>query len=116
MAIRLAKCSFPRDNSWTAGDYSLRFTRVGNLELWDDTANRLLWQSKTTGAAVGFTMQDNGNLVIYGENEVPLWASHSGGGDRGAYLVLQDDGNLVIYSRDDMPLWSTDTNPEQQQS
>jgi len=84
-------------------------------------------------------LQEDGNLVLYGQNGQALWASgtdgqdvaratmqddgnlvlYSSGGDAvwasntfgndGAYLVLQDDGNLVIYGADGSPLWATNT-------
>jgi hypothetical protein len=84
-------------------------------------------------------LQGDGNLVLYGPDGQPLWATgtdgqevgtapmqddgnlvlYSPGGDPvwasdtfgngGAYLVLQDDGNLVIYAADGSPLWATNT-------
>lgn len=111
MAVRLANCSFQPSKAWTAGNYSLRFTSDGNLELWDNAAVTLLWQSETS-EALSLSMQDDGNLVIYGEGNVALWSSDTGSND-GASLVLQDDGNLVIYSSTNKPLWATNTNPEQ---
>ena len=84
-------------------------------------------------------LQEDGNLVLYGQDGQPMWATgtdgqevstatmqadgnvvlYSPGGDAvwasntfgndGAYLVLQDDGNLVIYAADGAPLWATNT-------
>jgi hypothetical protein len=84
---------------------------MGNLELWNNENNTLLWQSGTSDG-IRLAMQQDGNLVIHGEDDVLLWASQTGGND-GAFLVVQDDGNLVIYSRNQQPLWATNTNPVQ---
>jgi outer membrane protein assembly factor BamB len=99
---------FGPDQRWTVGGkYVLHFTARGNLELWNTKAKRLIWQSETV-EAVKLAMQDDGNLVIYGKGDKPLWASHTDG-NPGAFLAMQEDGNLVIYSRDFRPIWSTDT-------
>jgi hypothetical protein len=111
MAVRLINCAFAPGNVWTATKYSLRFTNDGNLEVWDIEAGKLLWQSETS-KAINMGMQNDGNLVIYGADNAPLWSSDTGGNE-GAALVLQDDGNLVIYSSANKPLWATNTNPGQ---
>jgi len=52
------------------------------------------------GACGAFTliMQGDGNLVLYQEGWVPVWASAwYGAADPGAYAVMQGDGNLVVY-------------------
>ena len=84
-------------------------------------------------------LQEDGNLVLYGQGGQPLWASgtdgqevatatmqddgnlvlYSAGGDAvwasntvgngGAYLVVQDDGNLVIYAADGAPICASNT-------
>jgi hypothetical protein len=84
-------------------------------------------------------LQEDGNLVLYGQDGQPVWASgtdgqdvtratmqddgnlvlYSSGGDAvwaantfgndGAYLALQDDRNVVIYGADGAPLWATNT-------
>ncbi len=54
-----------------------------------------------------FVFQFDSNLVLYDQNNVAIWASHTqwGGGKR---LVMQEDGNLVMYT-DTQPIWSTGT-------
>lgn len=82
-----------------------------------------------------FTMQTDGNLVLYDETGRVRWASNSNGNPgahavfqedgnlvvyqgqrvlfasntdhRGAYLVVQVDGNVVIYDHEDRPIWAT---------
>lgn len=83
--------------------------------------------------------QKDGNLVLYNQDNRPLWASGKNGkmikncimqkdgnlvqyskyniaewasntnGNAGAYLELQDDGNLVIYSKNKQALWASNT-------
>lgn len=53
-------------------------------------------------------MQDDGNLVLYGENDKALWHTHTYGTDA-AYVVMQHDGNLVLYANDGDALWHTHT-------
>ena len=52
-------------------------------------------------------MQDDGNFVLYDQDNEPVWASNTGG-NPGAYLAVQDDGNVVVY-QDGSPLWATNT-------
>lgn len=83
--------------------------------------------------------QWDGNLVLYDENDIPMWASSTSAsspgravmqtdgnfvvydnssaslwasgtsGNSGAYLVVQNDGNVVVYDSYSNPIWSTDT-------
>jgi hypothetical protein len=87
-----------------------------------------------------FTMQADGNLVLYRSNGKARWATNTVGktvsqavmqgdgnfvlygpgrsvvwasgtnGHPGATLVVQDDGNVVIYDPIGNPLWATNTN------
>lgn len=54
-----------------------------------------------------FTMQSDGNLVLYRDG-VARWSTGTWG-NPGARLVLQPDGNLVVYSAAGAPLWWTGT-------
>lgn len=84
-------------------------------------------------------LQEDGNLVLYDQDQQPVWASGTDGqqvstatmqedgnfvlsspagdpvwasdtyGNNRAYLVLQDDRNLVVYSAEGAPLWATNT-------
>ena len=54
-------------------------------------------------------MQSDGNLVLYTDAGVPLWASNTNGTSTGNYAVMQSDGNLVVYSSTHQPLWASNT-------
>ena len=55
-------------------------------------------------------MQGDGNLVEYGENGSPIWASGSYGIGTAPYkVIMQGDGNLVIYQADGGWTWATRT-------
>lgn len=54
--------------------------------------------------------QDDGNLVVYRSDGLPLWASNTDG-NGASVLILQNDGNLVLYrQRDGVPIWASGTN------
>ena len=57
-----------------------------------------------------FTLQGDGNLVLYGPVNQPLWASNTAGHEDVWSLVMQDDGNLVIYDGNNKPFWASNTN------
>jgi hypothetical protein len=99
---------FRPDYRWTVtGEYVLHFTAKGNLELRNEKAKCMVWESKTSGASK-LALQEDGNLVIYAARDKPLWASNTAG-NPGSILAVQADGNLVIYSKDRKPLWSSET-------
>ena len=58
-------------------------------------------------ARVKLTLQPDGNLVLYDENDKALWASNMFGHDHSA--VFQPDGNLVVYNADSAPVWASET-------
>ncbi len=57
-------------------------------------------------------MQRDGNLVLYGPRNQPLWSSNTQGTPV-EECMMQRDGNLVLYLRDGQPVWasSTEGNP-----
>jgi hypothetical protein len=89
------------------GTNSFELQADGNLVLWDSGA--VVWESNTGGNAdiAYLKMQEDGNLVLYGQNERFIWDSGSSQDPpaSGYKLVLQDDGNLVIYTLDDEYIW-----------
>ncbi len=50
------------------------------------------------------TMQQDGNLVVYNEQNKPIWAAMTFGQNHRA--IFQPDGNLVIHNGDDRPIWA----------
>jgi hypothetical protein len=53
-------------------------------------------------------MQKDGNLVLYGPRNQPLWSSNTGGRPV-EKCMMQRDGNLVLYLRDGQPVWASNT-------
>ncbi|MDA9004148.1 hypothetical protein N9J26_01525 [bacterium] len=55
-----------------------------------------------------FIFQLDGNLVVYKNENNPIWSSdtHGSNADR---LIMQNDGNFVLYSNDNVPLWHSHT-------
>ena len=60
------------------------------------------------GGQYTLIMQDDGNLVTYG-NGCVIWASNTAGVGSSDYLVMQGDGNLVIYTNAGKPVWASNT-------
>jgi len=50
--------------------------------------------------------QGDGNLVLYGSNDLPVWNSGTFN-TQAQYVVMQTDGNLVIYDPSNKPLWNS---------
>jgi pimeloyl-ACP methyl ester carboxylesterase len=65
------------------------------------------WRTSNNGR---FTLyyQADGNLVIYRDDGVPIWASGTDGTSLGN-VTMQGDGNLVITDGEGTPIWSSDT-------
>jgi hypothetical protein len=92
----------------------------------------------SANGAYRFTMQSDGNAVVYNGSGAPLWQSYSYGytgatfamqgdgnvvmyhngraikatntvGRHGAWLIMQSDGNLVLYSSSGSALWDSNT-------
>ena len=84
---------------------SLVFEESGNVIYYSGL--KKVWETKTEGSAASrLIMQPDGNLVLYNNNNSPIWYSGSSGANQGQVsLVTQPDGNLVIYSGS-VPLWS----------
>lgn len=55
-----------------------------------------------------FVYQSDGNLVLYRNGALPLWASATDGSPVGV-CIMQDDGNLVIYGPGGQYVWDTFT-------
>lgn len=90
-------------SEWTIGrDHLLRFNLNGNLEFWQLSQRRLIWETATQGDRL--MMQGDGNLVIY-DGEVPIWSSGTFG-NPDAVLVADEEGHLEILTSDlELVLW-----------
>lgn len=87
-----------------SGSHVLVYQNDGNLVLYGPSG--ALWASNTVGQPPGFaTMQDDGNVVVYRADGVPIWATDTSGMP-GAELRVQDDGTLVLYDAGNTSMWS----------
>jgi hypothetical protein len=63
---------------------------------------------QSTGPGAYCIMKEDGNFVIYDDDDNPCYQSGTTG-NPGAFLRCQDDGNLVIYTREKKPVWQSQT-------
>lgn len=61
-----------------------------------DNQNRALWASGTNGQAVSQCIMQTDGNLVIYGYYNPIWASGTNGNNY-SYLDMQDDGNLVIY-------------------
>jgi hypothetical protein len=102
----------------------------GDLQLLDAN-NVILWHTNTASSLVSgnidltvgsglmsvdgrmtVKMQVDGNLVVYDQNNSPLWASGTNYNPVSALARMQSDGNLVVYHFNGTtwsPVWATNT-------
>lgn len=72
-------------------------------------ADEALWPGDSLRSADGrflLVYQTDGNLVLYDDQGVPIWASDTGGTSTGV-AVMQSDGNFVIYDASNVPIWAS---------
>jgi hypothetical protein len=99
---------------WTTNDAEMNFYQgvLTVQETGTGTAKEQYGTSGNTGAV--FTLQNDGNLVIYKTaadataTTGSIWASNTAG-DTSDLMFLQPDGNLVIYEADGYPVWASGT-------
>jgi len=79
--------------------FSLELQFDGNLVMYCDYDGSALWRSNTqeTGAN-RLCMQNDGNLIIYGKDNQPKWATRTRGTE--SWFKVQNDGNAAIFSKD----------------
>nr|WP_068890366.1 hypothetical protein [Pedobacter panaciterrae] len=79
-------------------------TYPGNTPIWYPSGIPFLTSGQevfTANGAYRFTLQTDGNLVLYRtSNNQVLWATNTHG-KGGRYLMFQNDGNLVLYKNSD---------------
>lgn len=56
------------------------------------------------------TLQSDGNFVLRGAENQPLWATNNLS-ENIFDVIMQSDGNLVVYDSDSNVLWASDTGP-----
>jgi hypothetical protein len=64
---------------------------------------------KSSNGRFTFTLQTDGNVVLYGPQNQPLWASNTNGHDNPWSLFMQNDGNLVAYDTHNGVIWASGT-------
>ncbi|KAH7295494.1 hypothetical protein KP509_27G052000 [Ceratopteris richardii] len=93
------------------GPYTFIMQKDCNLVLYKNS--RALWASQTYKKGTGcvFTLQYDGNGVLYTGAGVALFATNTNGRNDGAhYIIMQSDGNVVMYNGSGTPIWATGTN------
>ena len=98
----------PLNVAWTSGN------GAAILRLQED-GNLVLYVNNQKGFAApnaaghghSAIMQADGNFVLYDLTNEPVWATNTAG-NPGAHLAIQDDGNMVVY-QGATPLFTTNT-------
>ncbi|XP_039124651.1 mannose-specific lectin-like [Dioscorea cayenensis subsp. rotundata] len=88
---------------------SYTFIMQSDCNLVEYDNGNAIWASGTNGrgSSCYVTLQSDGNLVIYDNNNNAVWASNTNVGQGNYVLILQKDRNVVIYGG---ALWATNTN------
>ncbi|TCN55729.1 LysM domain-containing protein [Rhodococcus sp. SMB37] len=88
------------------GKYTLTLQQDGNLVLSE--GGKAVWAAGTNGSgAVRANVQEDGNFVLYKDDNSPVWASETSG-NSGARLTVQDDRNVVLYAGS-KPVWASNS-------
>jgi Peptidase family M23 len=105
--------------NYACGDKAVYFQPDGNLVVYKYNWNTRNWEAKwATGTwdgevpemrAARFSIQADGNIVLYNYSNKPIWATMTNG-NRGVQVAMQNDGNWVVYTSDGRPVWATMTN------
>lgn len=100
------------------GTHKLVMEANGNLVLYalmENDYEKNVWASNTYTDDIEnnpyhLVFDDDGHLVIEGQDGLQKWISTNNGESTGPYrLILQTDGNLVVYDVNDMPVWATNS-------
>jgi hypothetical protein len=105
--------------NFACNDKAVVFQTDGNLVVYRYNWGASKWEPKwATGTwdgespdmrAARFSVQADGNMVLYNYQNKAIWATMTNG-NRGAQFAMQNDGNLVVYTSDGRPIWATMTN------
>lgn len=100
-------------------DKYVHFQNDGNLVVYRYNYSARKWEAKwATGTwdgatpemrAARFSIQADGNIVLYNAQNKAIWATMTNG-NRNVQLAMQNDGNWVVYTSDGRPIWATMTN------
>ncbi len=88
---------------------------VSNSQFLKDEGLLLMNQRLNAGESIKnsnnskLIMQHDGNLVLYNNNNTPIWSSQTYGHGTNCYAILQNDNNFVIYNRNNKPIWASNT-------
>ncbi|XP_053187202.1 B-type lectin plumieribetin-like isoform X2 [Scomber japonicus] len=92
------------------GKYKAVFQQDGNFVILADGDDSPIWATGTAGKnAFRITVQPDNNLVVYTEQNEPVWASdtwqHFYGYSRAMRLTMTNEGKLVL-DKDGTTVWS----------
>lgn len=92
-----------------SGQVELSLQQDRNFVLYVDNFARWVYRPRGSRRADTIMMQEDGNLVIEGSSNDPVWAtdSYKETNGRRASLVVRDDGTAVIETQDGQIIWST---------
>jgi hypothetical protein len=82
----------------------------GNVVFADVNTGKVYWATNTAGKGTGpyrFTIQNDGNLVLYDSKSTALWTSGTAGKGCAPYhLKVRDVNQLTVVDCNSEPLWS----------
>jgi aryl-phospho-beta-D-glucosidase BglC (GH1 family) len=98
------------ENRWgeDAADRHMEPKAAGSCRLWLGESLSAGERLTSDNGRFALVYQDDGNLVLYETDGVPLWDTHTWGTDPGV-VAMQSDGNLVVYDGAGTPLWDSGT-------
>jgi hypothetical protein len=90
------------------GIFSATLLLDGNFIISKNLSD-VVWHSNTSNTCGSrLTLQKDRNLVIYNNDNKPVWATCTTNGTYEACsLRMQDDGNLVLYDPNNKALWAS---------
>lgn len=98
-----------REQALVSGDGRFVFTLQTDGNLVLYGPSGALWAANTsTSLGSSLYMSPNGDLVLYDPQYNPIWSTNTANSP-GANLVVQNDGNVIIYDQNSNAVWSTGT-------
>ncbi|KAE8167362.1 bulb-type lectin domain-containing protein [Aspergillus tamarii] len=89
------------------GETEFKMQQDGKIALYVNA--RCEWQNTAEQRydVKGLHMQEDGNLVLYDQNDNALWHSNTAPSNGPVILAVQNDGNLVLYKGE--AVWASNT-------